>query len=145
MEVLAAVGLASNVAQFLEYGVTAARLASKIMNNPEGTSDRLAELEIVASDITATLETIKPDAQNSDNTVKDEILLDLHKRCLDASREVIDMISGLKMKKNGRNRLVEGAYRAGLTMYKKKDIEQLSEKLLNLRTQVTSRLIVLIE
>lgn len=145
MEALAAVGLASNVAQFLEHGINAVRLASQIMKSATGTSEQAARLNEVASDITGILTAIKTDRWKASDHAKDEVLDRLVEKCLELSREVIDMTDGLKMQTNGRPRIIEGAYRVGLTMYKRKDLEQLSGQLLSMRTQVTSHLIVLIE
>ncbi|KUI65502.1 hypothetical protein VM1G_01186 [Cytospora mali] len=145
MEVLAAISLAGNVAQFLGYGISTVRLASQIMRSVTGTSKHLTELEIISTDITATLEAIQKERQSSSGLERDEVLHELVEQCLDLSREIINLINGLKVKKNARPRIMEGTYKVGLTVYKKKELEHLSGRLFDLRTQVTSHLIVLIE
>lgn len=145
MEALTAVGVASNVVQFLELGISVVRLAFQITGSATGTTKHMTELEVVASDITKTLKAIKSDSHKAGNHPTDDILQGLVKRCLKLSEEIIDMINDLKVQHEGRLRIVEGIYKAGLTIYKRKDLERLSGQLLDLRTQVTSHLIVLIE
>lgn len=145
MEALAAVGLASNVAQFLEYGISVVHLTSQIMRSTKGTSQQMAELELVATDITQTLQTINKAETQYAGGRRDEVLHKLVARCLELSTQIIDIVNGLKMQKNVRPRVFEGAHKTGLSMYKKKELEHLSGQLSALRTQVTSHLTLLIE
>lgn len=147
MEVLAAVGLASNVAQFLEYGITGVRIFSEVVSNADGTSKQNNELEQITSLIKASMIDVKNAHLGSPGgTSKDATLFALIDRSLKLSEEIVKILESIKMSSDrGKLRVIEGAYKAGKAMWKRDELEQLSGRLFNLRAAVSSHLIILIE
>lgn len=144
MEALAAVGLASNVAQFLEYGITGVRIFSEIVSNADGTSKQNIELEQVTSLIKGTMMDIKNG--NPESASKDATLVTLVDRSLEISEEIVKILESIKMSyEKGKLRVIEGVYKTGKALWKRDELEQLSGRLFNLRAAVSSHLIVLIE
>lgn len=143
MEALAAVSLAGNVAQFLEYAINAARLAFQITGNAKPEQIRSIQKTIrQVRDSLGLLEETKDDvAKQTENEVLQSLVTD----CLKVATEMKTIIDNLEDKGKGTWEIVEGLQKAGYLIYKGKDLQRLSERLFKLRSEVSAHLIVLIE
>lgn len=140
MDGIGILGLASNVAQFLEYGIKGIRLFAELMSDADGASKYNSEIQQIVTHIAASMRDVK-------KTSTDETLLGgLLERSLTLSQEILEILKGLKMKDvKGKLRIVEGLYKAGKSMYRKEELEQLARRLLDLRAEISSHMIILIE
>lgn len=149
MDGLSAVSLAGNVAQFLEYGVRLVRTTREIATSTLGISQEVAELELILNDLDATMTLLKgPDNLGNNDHHSDETLRDLVENCHSLIPNITRIIERLQLKKNGgsRPRQAYGAIRkAAQTLYKKGEMDQLSNRLFSLRSQISAHMILLIE
>lgn len=148
MDGLSAIGLASNVAQFLEYGIRIVRTTQEIATSKKGASAEVAALETIIVDVDITLKSIRdPGAIDEGQGRTDETLKRLVQECLDLCPHITRITEKLHLKK-GESRVkqpLESLRLAALTLCKKSEMDQLSERLSNLRAHVSAHLIVLIE
>lgn len=135
MEALAAISLASNVAQFVEYAVQFTKLAHKFASSDSGP---ISEHEGIIAITNSMAEAMK--AINPDNT--DKALSNLASQCLVVAADVQNLVSELS--KKPEDNLIRSLHKAGKTMYKQKEIQELSEMLSNMRAQVSHHLLALI-
>lgn len=135
MEALAAISLASNVAQFVEYAVQFTKLAYKFVSSDSGP---ISEHEGIIAITNSMAEAMK--AINPENT--DKALSNLASRCLVVAADVQNLVNELS--KKPEDNLIRSLHKAGRTMYKQKEIQELSELLFNMRAQVSYHLLALI-
>lgn len=135
MEALAAISLASNVAQFVEYAVQFTKLAHKFASSDSGP---ISEHEGIIAITNSMAEAMK--AINPENT--DKALSNLASQCLVVAADVQNLVNELS--KKPEDNLIRSLHKAGKTMYKQKEIQELSELLSNMRAQVSHHLLALI-
>lgn len=142
MEALAAVSLASNVAQFLEYAIKAARLAFQITGDaPEQKND----IDYLVQEARQSMRFLEELNRSKTNPNYDDTLQSIAAECLDLATELNHVLTNLDEKGRGTWKLVEGLQKTGYIIYKGRDLQRLSERLFKLRSEVSAHLIVLIE
>lgn len=143
MEALAAVSLAGNVAQFLEYAISAAQLAFQLVGekNPLGQKDILDTVENTRD----SLKLLENKEEIDAGVTNDVVLQDLVSKSLKTGAEIKVVLDTLEAKGRGSWDLWEGLQKTGYLIYKGKDLQRLSERLFKLRSEVSSHLLVLME
>lgn len=143
MEALAAVSLASNLAQFLEYAIRAARLAFQITGDTK--SGQKEGINDMVQEVRQSMRSLEELNNNNPNPNYDDTLQSLVADCLDLATEMNNVLTYLEEKGKGTWKLVEGLQKTGYIIYKGRDLQRLSEQLFKLRSKVSGHLIVLIE
>ncbi|KAI0505754.1 hypothetical protein F5B22DRAFT_496145 [Xylaria bambusicola] len=144
MEALAAVALAGNVAQFLEYAIILVTRIPEILNSPNHTFMETNELETIVLDVQQSFCSISisnPKAQ--DGAASDKTLDGLTKRCLAVSDEIMTITNSLQVNTSGIT-IIQAIEMVSRTLLKSSKLKQLSERLYDLRGQVSAHLIILI-
>lgn len=135
MEALAAISLASNVAQFVEYAIQFTKLAHKFASSDSGPISKHQGIIAITGSMSMAMDEI-----NQHNT--DTALNSLTGQCLKVGADVQNIINDLS-KKPG-DTLTRSLHKAGKTLYKQKEIQELSDLLSNMRAQVSQHLLALI-
>lgn len=135
MEALAAISLASNVAQFVEYAIQFTKLAHKFASSDSGPISKHQGIIAITDSMAVAMDEI-----NQHNT--DTALNSLVSQCLKVAADVQSIINDLS-KKPG-DTLTRSLHKAGKTLYKQKEIQELSDMLSNMRAQVSQQLLALI-
>ncbi|KAJ5005429.1 hypothetical protein K4K48_007180 [Colletotrichum sp. SAR 10_66] len=162
MEALAAVSLAGNVAQFLEFGLKAVATTHELLRNPDGTlqenidlqniaqstksgfADKLRELQLgaIAAEVVCSLDKVEEDKKG-----RDEFLSSLELP-LPASRAaenaILGILDGLKASTTRREGLYLKITIVSKTLWKRSELKELHERLNALRSQVSAHLVVLL-
>lgn len=149
MDGLSAVSLAGNLAQFLEYGIRIVRTTREIATSRLGISEEVAEVQLILNDLDATISLIKdPSYLGNDDKRDDETLRELVQSCLSLAPKIESIIQSLQLQRKGTSRPRQAwsaVRKAALTLYKKGEIDQLSNRLFSLRTQISAHMVILIE
>src|SRR5437868_4040514 len=112
MEALAAVALAGNVAQFLEYAITAVSKTVELLDSTEGTLKENTEVERIVDDVKQSFESIRAsNVMDGNGAMSDKTLDNLTKSCLAVSGEIMAIVDGLKLKEPGAN-IIQGVAKA---------------------------------
>ncbi|KAI3400683.1 hypothetical protein diail_2395 [Diaporthe ilicicola] len=135
MEALAAIGLASNMAQFVENAIQLTKLAHKVALSDGGVAEEHEGITAITNSVTEAMKDI-----DQNNT--DAALNNLASQCLTVTANVQSIVNDLSKKPD--DSLSRSPYKAGKTFYKQKELQELSELLSNMRAQVCHRLLVLI-
>ncbi|KAI1826058.1 hypothetical protein F4861DRAFT_131988 [Xylaria intraflava] len=144
MEALAAVALAGNVAQFLEYAIILVSKTPEILRSPDRTLKEVSELESIVDDVEQSLHNISPSNLKYQNGAKpDKTLNELTRKCLTISNEIMTIVDSLKLKTPEAG-VMQGAAIVTKSLFKMPKLKQLSESLYDLRDQVSAHLITLI-
>jgi hypothetical protein len=144
MEALAAVALAGNVAQFLEYAIILVLKTPELLSSTDRALKEITELEDVVDDVQQSLQSISPSNHMYANGVSsDKTLEDLTQRCLAISGEVMAIADGLKLKASGDG-IIQGATVVAKTIFKMPKLKEISTRLYALRDQISAHLIILI-
>lgn len=147
MEALAAVGLAGNIVQFIDFSCQLFDRTQAICRSKNGASQGMQDLET----ITESLQNLSDGLQKSldrgnrgGNTAtrRDENALDtLAKGCQDVATELISVLQGVKAKETGST---WSSFRASLaSMRKEKQINAIEKLLDTYRSQLIIQLQVL--
>lgn len=141
MEALAAIGLASNIAQFVGYAIKFIKTTSELSKSGPGTMKEHQDFENLVGDMLANLGSIKGTTTNSRNELgRDETLFALAQSCLQVSTELQAIFGELaKVKQPGIAHVLESAFRA---LSRRREIQELIDRLSNLRGQISHHLIV---
>lgn len=75
----------------------------------------------------------------------DDPLQSIVAECHDLATEMENVLKNLEEKGRGTWKLFEGLQKTGYIIYKRKDLQRLSEPVFKLRSEVSAHLIVLIE
>lgn len=168
MEPLTALSIASSVVQLVEFGGRLFQLSTQIQRSPSGVADEVIDLQLITSDLHALSERFRasradssePDLalDNSMNFVhvrfqpdgsksqpklsKDErALLTLADRCHELSEELLVIIASVKSQSDGRCRTWKALLQAIRMLWKEKEIENISERLDALRSELLLHLV----
>ncbi|KAL1874526.1 hypothetical protein Daus18300_003545 [Diaporthe australafricana] len=135
MEALAAIGLARNVAQFVEYAIQFTKIAHQLASSGGGI---IREHEGITSITNSMTEAMKEINQNN----ADATLNSLASQCLLVAGNVQGIVDDLSKKPD--DSLLRSLHKAGKTIYKQKELRELSELLSSMQAQVSQHLLILI-
>src|SRR5689334_137889 len=139
LEALAALGVASNVVQFVDFASRLTRATIDLRKSPEGTTDRIKELEALARNVKEHAEANT--SQSLSRTAKadvagflqDLIALDmeswhdLNRQCLDLADRLISLLQTLKLKE--KSTLWQSICRGASNIWRNGDLEELVNRL----------------
>lgn len=136
MEALAGLSVAVNVAQFVVYGLQSAQYLYKAYNQTSEFLDERSELSDITNGVRASGDTIKsiPEVKGDSELVK---MIDQAGKLAD---NLVRKLEALDRRMSGRLAKARVAFHA---LRVKSDIEQLLKRLVALRDQITSHLIIL--
>lgn len=135
MEALAAISLASNVAQFVEYAIEFTKLAHKFASSDSGPISEHEGFVSIRKSMAETMEEIKP--YNTDSALNN-----LASQCLTVTANMQNIVSELS--KKPEDNLIRSLRKAGKALHKQKEIQELFELLSNMRAQISLHLLALI-
>lgn len=135
MEALAAIGVASNVAQFVEHAIQFTRLAHKLASSASGPISEHEGITSITNSMARSME-----GTNEGNT--DPALKNLAGQCLLVAANVQSIVNDLS--KKPEDSLIRSLHKTGKTIYKQKELQELSDLLSNMRAQVSQHLLALI-
>lgn len=142
MDALSTISLAGNAVQFVEYAVIAATKAAQIYHSPNGKLKEDAELESIANGVESSLESINSSEDtNQAVSVIDEPLNGLIEQCVLIAKEIKGIINGSSAKSPG---VLHAISKTAQRLSKQSELMELRSKLLILRSEVSSHLIMLI-
>jgi hypothetical protein len=141
MAELAAIGLAGNIVQFVDFGIKLSRDFRELYQSAEGGKAKHLELE----DVTTDLESLCQKLQNTaiPATQDDGELRNLARGCAKLARELLAMLEKVKVNKE-RNPRLATFRQASKNIWKEKDICDLEERLGRYREQLNQRLVYIL-
>lgn len=141
MDPLSAVSLAGNLVQFIQLGMQIVGRAREIYVN--GTVAANAELEDLTSDLRTLVTKLKlpPRGETPSQSINEQALNDAYDHCIEISNELITHLK--KLKGPGGHRGRWKSFRQALeTVWTKKDVEAIANRLASYRAQTEMHLIV---
>jgi hypothetical protein len=141
MAELAAIGLAGNIVQFVDFGIKLSHDFKELYQSAEGGKAKHLELE----DVTTDLESLCQKLQNTTipATQDDEELRNLARTCAKLARDLLAMLEKVKANKE-RNPKLATFKQALKNIWKDKDISDLEQRLGRYREQLNQRLIYIL-
>lgn len=134
MEALAAVGLTSNILQFIDYGYKAVKLAKELHESSHESTQSNAEATFVAQEMRELGLKLTKDLPTADLTDDEDRLCQLAERCNLLSNKLLLLLESLK---RGRSRRKFETIRAAFrNLRKRKERDQLQADLDNCRAQL---------
>jgi len=144
-EAFAALSIAANIAQFVGYGLQLFSDGKEAYNSLHGAKDEHHELEVVITDIKSLCEEVK------DNPVRPEISSDekafrqLALECGPLADKLRAILDDLKVSKDARFRLPETVRQTIKSSAKKKDIQRLQKRLLDIDVRLRARALEMLQ
>lgn len=135
MDPVAAIGLAGNIVQFLDFSCKLLSGAKGLYNSRTGASDENKVLETVSNDLR--LLNGELTAPSAYGAIPDSIK-DLASQCKDVAVQLIDVLNEIKVK--GPHRKRSSFVQALRGVWEKDQIEGLSKQLDRLRSEIQIRL-----
>lgn len=133
-EALAAFGLASNIVQFVDFGIKLVSCGAELYSSAEGASKENTIMEKITLDI-------KRNTQNlaSGGVNHDEALRDLVKACNELARDLLAVLGTLKIDVK-KNRRMETMRKSLKNFQKRREIKDIYNRLCKVRDQICSHL-----
>jgi hypothetical protein len=142
MDALNTISLAGNAVQFVEYAIIAATKAAQIYHSPNGKLKEDAELELIANDVESSLKSIYSSEETDQAaSVSDKTLNILIEKCVSVAKEIKGIINGSSAKSPG---VLHAISKTAQRLSKQSELMELRSRLLILRSEVSSHLIMLI-
>ncbi|KAL4925800.1 uncharacterized protein BDV17DRAFT_166834 [Aspergillus undulatus] len=137
MDPLSAIGLASNILQFVEFGTNLCGSFHEIASSATGLTEENAHLNVAVEELKNATDGLITDLKG--NTKHEAELVKLAGQCRDLSAELTEMLSKLKVKKEDRLwSTVRAAWKSTL---KEKKISSIERRLGTYQAQILLRLI----
>ena len=146
LEVFTALGLASSIVQFVDFGCHLFSKASELHQSAEGVSTENADLEIIARSLErlsdGLIKSTRAAAFGAGQSAEDE-LQRLADRCKNVAGELLSVLGALRIQ--GSNTRWKSFRQALFSMWKKPKVEKMTETLLDFRRQMTTCLIKILK
>ena len=144
MEALSALSLASNIVQFLEFGLRVLSKGNKIYRSIDGALDENLDLEIVTNDLLIMQTKLKRTLLASNNmqlTPDDvEAFNTMSEACAGVAEKLLERLNMVKVQ--GRFRRWKSLRQALKVVWSKKDIENIKNTLQSFRSEMQIHLLV---
>ncbi|KAL4786839.1 hypothetical protein BJX76DRAFT_365056 [Aspergillus varians] len=140
MDPLSAIGLASNILEFVEFGVQLCKGIHEVANSVTGLTAENEHINVSATDLKKLADELSTDLKG--NSKQEAELVKLSGHCRDLSAELMNILSKLKAKKG--DRLWSNVRAAWKSTVKGKKIVLIEKRLENYRAQIVMRLNVLL-
>jgi hypothetical protein len=149
MESFAALGIAANIAQFIDYGIKLTSTASEIYRSPSGTTkenvllgDIMADLEVISSRLINQSENGHPSIQLS----KEQCAMrQLAQHCHRISGELQQILSDLSIADNTQLSRTKAILQVFRHRNKRGKVEELYQALVKARGQLATHIIFALE
>ncbi|KAH6845538.1 hypothetical protein B0I37DRAFT_380479 [Chaetomium sp. MPI-CAGE-AT-0009] len=144
MEAIAAVALAGNVAQFIEYSIKAVLKTYELLRKPNEAWKEAKELKDVVSSAYQSLQSIRNSRDvNSTGCVPDKVLETLVASCLAVSSEIRNLLNSLELDDLDVG-LLQNVERKARSLVMRPELKALCSRLHTLRDQISAHLLFLI-
>lgn len=142
MDPLSALGLASNIVQFVDYISKLISTTHKLRISPSGTKIEYLELENIALNIQhlSHLASQEESPRSSILSKNDKTLRDLSSQCHEVSNELLSVLKSLEVK--GKGERWESFYQALRSEWKKERIQELQLRLDRISSQLGTRVLI---
>jgi hypothetical protein len=141
MAELAALGLASNVVQFVDFGIKLFRDGKELYESAQGSIAEQRELQAVTADLRDIVQKLHPTVHPA--TQDDAALARLAADCEKLATELLGVLDKLKVKE-GQNRKWVSFKQALALVLKEKEIRGLEQRLERYRDQLSKRLLYIL-
>ncbi|KAJ0269900.1 hypothetical protein Brms1b_012357 [Colletotrichum noveboracense] len=137
-ESLAALGVASNIVQFVELGfnITKAVIETYRSTDINGLAERNVDLVAMTSSLKDRCTLLQDDAAAK----ADPITMALLKRCIKVANELLSELEGLKMSTSDRNRSLTKFVKSIKAYWRKSKIEDLAARVEDIKKEIFERL-----
>ncbi|KAL2849870.1 hypothetical protein BJY01DRAFT_210429 [Aspergillus pseudoustus] len=144
-EALAVIGVAANIAQFLEYGLKLVAAGKEAYDSKQGTTKAIRQIELVVEDIqnqsAEVLQSGSPWRLTSQRANPDELAIQKYARqCIDISKELINLLRKLTVRDDAQFRVLESGRVALRTLRKQSEVLDLKTRLEDLDRKLRERL-----
>lgn len=144
-EAFAIIGLAANVAQFLEYGLRVVAVGKEAYDSKQGTTKAIREIEFVVEDIQSQSADILQEGSAwqlaTTRANSDELAIQKYaKQCVDISKELTDLLRKLTVRDEAQFRALESGRVALRVLRKQKEVHSLKITLEELDKKLRERL-----
>lgn len=130
-EALAAIGLASNLLQFVQVGVQAVRLAKDLYKSPEQLSHSHTQLRDLTSDLKKSMR----DVRGRNDVSPSDALAPQIKACNTLADELLDVLGELAIDPN-KDRRLESVKKSYKAYRKRQDIKDLAGRIEVMRSRI---------
>ena len=149
-EALAAIGLAANIAQFIEYGLSLFSQGREIYTSTRGATEDYLEIETVVRDLRNLSDNITAAAYQDDSRQKQPSEDEKAIRALaDSSKGVANRllvsIQALKIQDDDDHRKLTSLRLAFRSMWKRKEVEELERRLQRIQEELRTRMLSALE
>jgi hypothetical protein len=144
MEAIAAVALAGNLAQFIEYSIKAVLTTYEIFHNPDAAWREVRELKSVVDSVDQSLQSIH-DSRDVSNTgyASDTVLENLVAGCLAISGEITALLKSLELEDENAG-FIQNVHRKAKSLIRRPELKGLCDRLHSIRDQISAHLLLLI-
>ena len=144
IEPLTAFALAGNIVQFVEVGYKATVILRQIWD--ASATDENVEIEAIAQDIVDISMFLVSSSSSIGAVSQDEKKLQqLARRCVDPAEELSTMLQDLLVRSKGMKRRIEAVRNTLKLMYRRDKIESLQHRIQDLRDQLCTRMIFILQ
>lgn len=146
MDPFSALGLASNVVQFIDFGSKLISESHEIYKSASGSSTGNMELELIHNDLNELTKGLKGSTGlNKQSLTADEAALRrLAASCHTVAVELLNVVKTLKIDNNSNHRKWRSFRQAIKSVWKQSDIDNLQTRLAEFRAQLTLRLVAIL-
>lgn len=142
MEPLAALGLASNVLQFVDFSSNLVRDAAKVYHSTSGLPAELEDVVIITDSLDSYMGRLSPPALSPSAPADNKALIALVSSCQETCRDLKQLVENIKGKDPGSRR---DSFRvAWRSLRSKGRLEELEKRLDRYRSQILSHLVYML-
>lgn len=141
-EALATLGIVANIAQIIGFGLQLASVGTEIYNSVQGSRDEYRELEIIIADVGDNTKKIR-EALSHSSTISsrdEKAILQLATECEPLATKLLKILNDLKISKDARFRGLETVKQTIRGAAKRKDIQDLKRRLMDLDSHLKGKL-----
>ena len=139
-EAFGIIGLAANIAQFVDYGIKIVSAGKEVYESAHGMTQEMKELDSIVGDIRSTSQ----DVLNNTPSIKiseDELAIQrLAKECETLARELRSVLDKLTIREDARLRTLESGRVAIQGLLKRREVQNLKNRLQDLDRRLRNRL-----
>jgi hypothetical protein len=141
LDPLSALGLASNVLQFIDFTSKLFSLTSEVYHSANGASKETEELEVITKHLQSLCEGVwQPLKDPTERYPQDNALRELSRKCFEAGDELLQALGSLQM--SGTNKRWNSFRSALATIWRRKDISKMYERLESLKSELALHFIM---